>query len=480
MDWQNILPYAIGYALTFILIPVVLLQRKPAVSTVAWMLAIVFMPYVGAVLFLLLGARRVPRKVRKKLRSDRGLAPGLDDLDDVLEPFDVMKDLGRVHVHHHGVMALAARMSESPPLHANQVDVMAEVNETYDRMEEALRSARHHAHLEYYVWQPDDTGRRFRDIVAAKAREGIEVRILLDAFGSFNLDDEFLLPLEEAGVQVAWFLPLRLLWPGRRLNLRNHRKSMIVDGRVGFTGGVNIGDEYVGRLARWGPWRDTHMRLQGPVVHQLQQVFVEDWYFATDEELTRPDYFPAPEPSGDHVAQIIASGPTRRVDVIHDIFFAAITSAQQRVLITTPYFIPTEAITTALATASRRGVDVRLLLPGRSNQRLVLHAGRSYYEELLDAGVTIYEYTAGILHAKVTVVDGRVAIVGSANMDTRSFRLNFEMDAILYGSSVASHLENIFYSDLHQAVRILPAEFRSRGLVRRLAESVARLLSPVL
>ena len=480
MDWYSLLPYAIGYVLTFVLIPVVLLQGKPAVSTMAWILAIVFMPYVGAILFLVLGARRIPRKVHKKLHSDQNLAPVLDDIDDIVAPFDVMQHLAQVHAHHHGVMALAARIGESSPLCANQVDVMVDVNETYDRMEHALRQARHHAHLEFYIWQPDDTGRRFRDLVIDKARQGVQVRVLLDSFGSIHLDDEFLAPMEEAGVQVGWFLPIRLLVPWRTLNLRNHRKIIIVDGHVGFTGGVNIGDEYIGRLAKWAPWRDTHLCLRGPVVHQLQKVFVEDWSFATDEDLTGREYFPAPDASGDHVAQVIASGPTRRLDAIHDIFFTAITSARQRVLITTPYFIPTEAITTALATAARRGVDVRLLLPGHSNQRLVLYAGRSYYDELLEAGVTIYEYGAGMLHAKVTVVDGHVAVVGSANMDVRSFRLNFEMDAIVYGSSVASRLEDVFYNDLHQASRILLYEHRHRRLTRRLAEAVARLLSPVL
>ena len=480
MDWYSLLPYVIGYVLTFVLIPVALLQRKPAVSTLAWMLAIVFMPYVGAVLFLVFGARRIPRKVRKKRRSDRGLAPGLGGLDDALEPFNVMQHLADIHLHHHDVMALAARIGKSPPLQANQVDLMVDVNETYDLMEQALRDARHHAHLEFYVWQPDETGRRFRDVLVDRAREGVEVRLLLDSFGSLNLDDEFLAPLEDAGVQVGWFLPIRLLLPGRRLNLRNHRKIIVVDGHVGFTGGVNIGDEYTGKLARWGPWRDTHLRLHGPVVHQLQQVFAEDWFFTTDEDLARREYFPTPEPAGDHVAQIIASGPTRQVDVIHDIFFAAIAGARERVLITTPYFVPSEAIATALTTTARRGVDVRLLLPRKSNQRLVLHAGRSYYEELLEAGIAIYEYTSGMLHAKVTVVDGRWAVVGSANMDTRSFRLNFEMDTIVYGSSVASHLEKVFHEDLNKAVRIRLAEFRHRRLGRRLVEATARLLSPVL
>jgi len=268
-------------------------------------------------------------------------------------------------------------------------------------------------------------------------------------------------------------------WP--RANLRNHRKIVVVDGRVAFTGGVNIGDEYTGRKKRVGPWRDTHLRIEGPAAYHFQEVFAEDWHFATGEDPIEESWFPDPELSGEAMVQVVASGPDTDTQPIQRIFFAAITSARRRVWLTTPYFVPDQAMLAALETAALRGVDVRLLLPARSDMRLVLYAGRSYYDQLLTHGVQIYEYLQGVLHAKTMVVDETWATVGSANMDTRSFRLNFEINAAIYGPDFANQLGKVFLRDLKSAREVTREELAQRRHVgRRVMESFARILSPVL
>jgi cardiolipin synthase len=287
-------------------------------------------------------------------------------------------------------------------------------------------------------------------------------------------------PLTQAGGKVAEFLPVGTFSRHWHLNLRNHRKMAIIDGCVGFTGGVNIGDEYTGRKQRVGPWRDSHIHIQGPAVNHLQEIFAEDWHFTTGEDLISEHWYPEQQPAGDLMVQIIASGPDTETMPIQRIFFTAITSAQDRIYLTTPYFIPDQAMLVALETAALRGVDVKLLLPHRSDMRLVLHAGRSYYDQLLANGVKIYEYQHGILHAKSMVVDERWATVGSANMDMRSFRLNFEVNAAIYGPHFANELAKIFESDLARAQQITIEQLRQKKLSSRISESLARVLSPVL
>jgi len=264
-------------------------------------------------------------------------------------------------------------------------------------------------------------------------------------------------------------------------NLRNHRKIAVIDGSVGFTGGVNIGDEYTGRKLKVGPWRDTHMQVEGPAVNHLQEIFAEDWYYAKGVDLLIEDkYFPDHDPRGDQMVQIIASGPDTDTQPIHRIIFTAVTLAQEKVYLTTPYFVPDQALLVALETAALRGVDVQLMLPHRSDMRLVLHAGRSYYDQLLRSGVKIFEYESGILHAKSLVVDDRWATVGSANMDVRSFQLNFEVNAVIYGEDFSQNLTRLFKKDLARARQITLESRSKKNLRSRVAESMARVFSPVL
>jgi cardiolipin synthase len=364
------------------------------------------------------------------------------------------------------------------PTCGNNVKLLV-ANQAYDALEEAIEGAQSHIHMLYYIFETDRTGARFRDLLVKKANEGVTVRLLVDGVGSFGTS-HFMIPLTQVGGKFAEFLPVGQLSRHWHPNLRNHRKIAVVDGQVGFTGGVNIGDEYTGRKRRVGKWRDAHIQVTGPAVNHLQEVFAEDWYFATGEDLISERYYPDQQPEGDQTVQIIASGPDTETQPLQRIFFTAITSAQQRIYLTTPYFVPDQAMLVALETAALRGVEVKLLLPHRSDMKLVLHAGRSYYKELLVSEVQIYEYLPGILHAKTMVVDDRWATVGSANMDVRSFKLNFEVNAMIYGPEFNKELADVFHKDLMQARKVTLEELAEKSLGSRMAEGLARVLSPVL
>ncbi len=464
-----------GYLLTLLLIPRLLLQEKPPVATVAWAFLIVAAPYAGAVLFLIFGINRVERRLTRKTEARVVIGQLLPELTRYqLLPGESLDP------QQQRLVRLARRLSSTDPTVENKISLLNDTNKTLGLIEQAIRAAEHSLHLEYYIWQPDRTGTRVRDLLIEKARAGVKVRFLYDGIGSMLLGRKFLQPMIAAGIDVAMFLPGTSFRERWSLNLRSHRKIVIVDGRIGFTGGMNIGDEYLGRNPQLGFWRDTHLKLEGPVVLQLQQVFAEDWFYATGERLTGPAQFPAPRVTGDCIAQVVSSGPLDEFNSFHALFFAAIAEAEQRVLLATSYFVPTEPILTALTTAALRGVKIRLLLSGRGAYRWMLHAGRSYYDVLLESGVEIYEYQKGLLHSKTLTVDGNWSVVGTANFDVRSLKLNFEVGVICYGAEMAQQLESDFERDVQQADHITLPSWRRRSLSQRLLENSIKLFSPVL
>jgi len=347
-------------------------------------------------------------------------------------------------------------------------------------MQAAIEAAEHHVFLQSYIDRADEAGRRFRDLLVDKARAGVEALLLVDGVGGQDLSRRFIRPLLEAGGRYGVFMPTMPFQPHWRPNLRNHRKILVVDDRVGFAGGLNIGSEYQGRRKKYAPWRDTHLRLEGPAVRRLQEVFLEDWLFATGEDLADAEHFEDPGRCGGELVQVVDSGPDEPTEAIHAVFFTAINEAQERAYVTTPYFVPDGAMLMALKSAAWRGVDVRLLLPGKSDLRLVQWAGRSYFQELLEAGVRIFEHRPGVLHAKTMVIDGVWATVGSANMDRRSFRLNFEVNVLVSSKTLASRMERIFHADTAGAREITLELIQTKRLRSRMVEAFARILSPVL
>ena len=466
----------LGYGLTLLLLPVVLLVKKrQPVSSVAWMLSIVFIPIGGAVLFLLFGINRVERRKASKLRAAERLSEQRPQWAEHDRP---PREDDRIETRR--LMRLAQRLTDSWPTFGNDIELLTDTNRTLGLIEQAIHNARESIHLEYYIWQPDRTGTRLRDLLIRKAREGICVRFLYDGFGSFWLTKRFLRPMREAGIQIATFLPGQTFRERWSLNLRNHRKIAVVDGRVAFTGGMNIGDEYIGRSSAIGFWRDAHLRVIGPEVRRHQLVFAEDWLFATGEVLPDTESFPPTPTTGTVTAQTVSGGPEEETSVFQALMLAAINEAQDRLLLVTSYFAPPTAIITALENAAFRGVRVRLLLSGRLNHVGALLAGRAIYDSLLNAGVEISEYQRGLLHSKTLTIDGHWSLVGSANLDCRSLFLNFEAGVILYDERLAQQLEQQFEQDAKDSIRINPADWDRRPWFHIVAENLCRLFTPVL
>jgi cardiolipin synthase len=462
------------------LVPFVLVRRKEPAATISWILTLVFLPALGAFLFLLFGRDRVRWPARRKRQLDaivraqvaasRDETPEADDASDVELEDPLERALFRI----------GARLTHLRATSGNQVDVLTDGDATYERIGAAIDAARHHVHAQYYLIRNDATGSWFRERLVAAAKRGVAVRLLMDGFGCFAVGRSWRRPLRKAGVRIAEFLPMRsaLLQP---VNLRNHRKIVVVDGEIAFTGGFNVGDEYRGQMAGVGQWRDVHLRIAGPAAAELQRVFFQDWAFATGEPIDPSAYFPKELTArGNATVAIVPSGPDTRTEAIHRLFFGAIVGAEREVLVTTPYFVPTESLMVAMELAAMRGVDLKLLLPARSNHAVTFHAGRTFYTQLLEAGVDLREYVPGIVHAKTLVADGKVVLVGSANMDLRSFRLNFEVHTLVHDATTAAALCDAFRADAAQSRRVELALWRERPWSLRVKEGAARLVSPLL
>ena len=481
-EWEALLPAIATWAglavelLALALIPFVLVRRKDPSSTIAWILVLVFLPGLGALLFLLFGRSRVRWSARRKRDADEALSGHLIGFRAADVPSAPLPLAG----HDLGLFRVSSVLSRGEATAGNRVDVLLGGAATYAAIGEAIDAAQHHVHAEYYLIRPDETGEWFVGKLMGAARRGVQVRLLCDGWGCLWMPRGWIRDLRSAGVKVTFFFPLSsmLVQP---VSLRNHRKIVVVDGRIGFTGGINVGDEYLGQMPEVGAWRDTHMRIQGPTVSELQSVFLRDWYFSSKEIVRDPMFFPSwQDLPGDAVVAMLTSGPDTDSEAIHRVFFGAIAGARERLYMNTGYFVPDRSILVALQMAALQGVEVRITLPSRSNHAVTFHAGRSFYDDLIESGVHIHEYVPGMIHAKTMVVDGRIALVGSANMDLRSFRLNFEVHALVKDEATSRALEESFLADLRQSREILLTEWRARPLRSRVAEGAARLVSPLL
>ena len=459
----------------------VLLDRRQPVATLAWLFAILFMPIVGVVLYLVFGMPRFVRRSRRALTVVGRVEEAL--LEHCIHDRGDDADPARCDERTAALIRLGSNLSLSEASANNGCQILVNAAATYRAMIDAILAATDHVHVQFYIIQPDRTGLALRDILVAKAQQGLDVRVLVDGVGSRSLPSGFWYPLVEAGGEATVFSPVTFFARLRRrdrIDFRNHRKIVVVDGEIGFTGGINVGTEYLGLNPHLGHWRDTHMRIDGPAVLSLQKVFVEDWLAATDKLLDEPRYFPDVQPAGACVVQVIESGPDRSWSSIHHLYFSMITLARKRVWITSPYFVPDAVIEEALICAALRGVDVRLLLPSRSDSVLVSVASRSYYARLLEAGVQIDEYARGFVHAKTLVVDEWAASIGSANMDIRSFHLNYEINVFVFNQEFTSELSDVFLDDLKDAESVTLESQTGLSYMRRLARACARLLSPLL
>lgn len=460
----------------------IFMERRNIAATWAWLMVLLFLPGVGFLIYLIFGQRLSKRKLYRLRQGEFShFRAAVDKQKQLLESGNFAVNDPAMERHrdmiYMNVVSDGAYYTQD-----NQIRIFAEGHELFDVMFRQMEDAREHIHLLYYILNDDELGRNLIDLLTRKAKQGVKVRLLYDAVGSSGISSRFIRPLLAAGGEVVSFFPARIPFLNFRVNFRNHRKLTIIDGKWGYIGGFNIGDEYLGKDRKLGYWRDTHLLIQGKAVYMLQARFFLDWNLSAPKRMTESLlYFPEMiEEPGTVGVQIVSSGPNSEKQQIKHAFLKMIYKARKKIYLQTPYFVPDDSILTALKMAAMSGVDVRVIVPGRADHKLVYLATTSYLGELLKSGVRCYWYEKGFMHAKTMVVDRQLSSVGTANVDIRSFKLNFETNAFLYDSRTAGELEDLFLADLEDCREITLEAYVKRPLRSRLQESLARLVSPLL
>jgi len=445
---------------------VIVRKRDPAV-TLAWLLAFFLFPFVGVTAFAFFGYQRF-RLRRRTIPQPVHRLTLAESPENTPSP------------EHRSIVALATGLTGYPVTHGNQVTIFSRSAETDQALIQAFREARHHIHMCYYIFEPDSEGIFFRDLLTECAGRGVECRLLMDSVGSFSVSEDFLSPLRAAGGHAAFFNPFQTFKRPWAFHFRNHKKLSVIDGKIGFLGSQNIGHNFWRSGSRRLRWRETDLRLEGPAVTEMQTVFAEDWQHSDGENLVGPSYFPSVPKPGKALVQVLPTGPDGQENNLALIFLEALHTAQKRVTITTPYLIPTPAMALALKGAARRGVTVEILVPHLTDHPVVTWAARSWFKEFIESGVIIYQHKETFVHSKVVTVDGSLALVGSANMDTRSFLINFELSLLLYDKTATHHLESEFNQMVTRSVRVQHAHLTRQPLWKNLAEGTCRMFSPLL
>ncbi len=474
----------VGRAISWAMVPFIVLAPKDPVSTLTWLWSVFLFPYLGPLAYLLLGSTRVNRhRLRRHEQSKSGHVTGPGDRDEDGAARAVFPALDPETA---ALSRLLARINEHKTSAAAEVRVLVNADTFYPTLLRRIQEAQRHVHVEFYIWNDDAPGTALRDALVAAARRGVEVRVLVDSAGSWSTPARFFRPLTEAGGRFAWFRtasPVKNRWS---ISLRNHRKLQVIDGERAFVGGMNVGREYLGQDPKDGFWRDVQIELHGPVARVLQRTFADDWFFATEERLEDPGYYPdwranPAHPPVRHLVQVMSDGPDTPEDPIQMSVVALLNAARGRAWLTAGYFVPYEPLLTALKLCAGRGVDCRLMISAKGDHPYLVQVGRSYYEELLSHGVRIFEYQRGVNHAKVATFDSRWLMVGSANFDVRSMRLNFELNALVDDAARAVELETVLESDFSRDAKEIDLEtFRARGRGQRVLEQVFRPLAPLL
>lgn len=468
--------------LNFLLsIVIIFFQRKEPKSAWAWLLVLNALPGVGFLLYLLAGTDMHKRR----MFQIKGIADQVSDAVRRQEYTVRSRILERKNPELSGFSDLVYFNLESGGAVLtgdNEVKIFTDGNDKFDALIEDIRNAKHYVFLQYYIIKDDVLFRRIREVLLEKAAQGVEIKILYDAMGCRSVHKKMWKELERSGIDTAVFFPALLGPLHLRVNYRNHRKIAIIDGTIGYVGGFNIGKEYIGLDPKFGHWRDTHLRIRGSAVTALAIRYIQDWDYAARENLfSRPEYLVYPEEAcGDTQIQIISSGPDSSLQVIRDNYLRLIHKAKKRIFVQTPYFIPDESILTALKMAVLSGVEVNLMIPCKPDHPFVYWATYSYMGELVMAGANCYTYDNGFLHVKGVSIDGEACCFGTANMDIRSFSLNFEVNAMIYDEETAREMERIFREDLKLCTRITKDMYQGRSLWIRFKEQICRLLSPVL
>ena len=474
---------SILFILNFFFAGIILfLERKDASATWAWLLVLTFIPFLGFILYLIFGQNLTREKLFqwediKKIGIEHLINEQIQQLRSDSFPFkdqyaNAYKDLIYLQLANNGAI-----LTQN-----NDVKIFYDGKEKFESLFHDVEKAKDHIHLQYYIFRDDQIGVKLIELLTKKAKEGVKVRVLYDEMGSRRIKKKAFRPLIKAGGEVEVFFPSKVPFINLRVNYRNHRKLVIIDGKIGYVGGFNIGDEYLGKDKKFGYWRDTHLRIKGTAVKAIQTRFILDWNQAS----TRHDinyeerYFPYTVENGDVSLQIVTSGPDSEWEQIKNGYIKMISSAKKSIYIQTPYFIPDASILDVLRIAALSGVEVHLMIPNKPDHMFVYWATLSYVGELLKAGAKVYIYDNWFLHAKTIVVDDEIASVGTANIDVRSFKLNFEVNAFIYSRQIAEKLSSIFKEDLKWSKELTLEEYKKRPLKIRFKESISRLLSPIL
>ena len=462
------------YVITVLTIIVVILgENRNPVKSIAWVLVLVLLPVIGLVIYLIFG--RSLRGMRLISRSDlrelryrndvsyfNGSTPGLTDESRQL-------------------ISLVNKITEPHLFVGNGIEVFTTGVDKFEALKRDIEAARQYIHVQYFIIENDEVGAELIELLERKAREGVQVRVLYDYVGSFYFRPRLLRQMREAGIEVHPFLKLTFTQFALRINWRNHRKVVVIDGKVGYMGGMNIANRYVKGDKDWKPWRDTHMRITGDAVTALEYSFAIDWNFTTRKLITAHSAHVEPSPGSEgYPMQMVSSGPTNRWHNISFVFFKAITLAKRCVYVQTPYFLPSEALLKALQSAAMAGVDVRLMIPRKPDSAMLRLATGSYIKECLLAGIKVYFYEPTVMHAKVVIVDDEFVTLGSTNFDFRSFEHNFEFNALIYSKEFNSQMKGVFEDDMQQCTRLSMGKWKQRPLVQKALESIVRLISPIL
>jgi len=454
-------------------------RRKPT-ATLSWLLVMLFLPGLGFVLYLFLGQDlRKERLFYIKEGEERELYPLVQQQDEFLHNNQLVFNNKRINefknlIHLHLTNQALFTQDNSVEIFENGKSLFRDIMASLERAEKYI-------HLQYYIIRSDSLGHAILDLLVQKARAGVEIKLLYDGMGCMHLPRNFFRPLIEAGGKTASFFPPLLPYINLRINYRNHRKICLIDGEEGFVGGFNIGNEYLGISKEYGFWRDTHIRIKGSALDELELRFLLDWRYAShDNFIADAKYFPNRAEQGQTGIQIVSSGPDSKWSSIKNGYLKMISSARRNIYLQTPYFVPDDSILEALKIAALSGIEVCLIIPGKPDHFFVHWASLSYVGELLEAGVRCYTYNRGFIHSKLIVIDGLVSTVGTANLDIRSFDLNFEVNAFIYDEEVSQKFETAFINDLNDCTEITMENYLSRSVSVRVKEAFCRLLSPLL
>ena len=467
--------FLVLYFITIIgIILMLLMENRSPVKSIAWIFVLILLPVVGLLLYILVG-----KNFRKKMViSHRSLAKWKERIETIKGNPMLEKSFPKQYKN----FAYMAVNSSNSTLYVNNgVRLFTTGKEFFDSMFAEVEKARKYVHVEFYIFNSDTIGSKFIEILKRKAKEGVKVRVIIEDVGSWLMRKSSVREMRAAGIEIYCFLKVGLPAINSKVNYRNHRKIVVIDGDVGYTGGMNVADRYV-EGSKWGAWRDTHLRIEGEAVHGLQRVFLSDWYFVSRSLLSDdPLYYPTPDsPSGNSLVQVVSSSPDSEWESIMQTFFMAIAQARNYIYLQTPYFLPNQTIVNALQCAALGGVDVRIIIPRHSDASFALKSSMTYIDEMLNAGVKVYFFEEGFIHSKTIVIDDNLSTVGSANMDFRSFEQNFEINTWIYDPEFAQTMKHIFLSDLEKSSQINLEEWRNRPRLEKFGESWARLFSPLM